>query len=335
MNNEIVNLVIIGAGSIACSYARAISSADRIRISGIVDSIAEKASALAASCRCMSFNTVPSMLRELSPDAAIICTPPATHRDICIELAGRGVHMLCEKPFSINAADVEKMLFAARRASVVITVSSKFRHMEDIIQARALIQSGALGQIVRFSNTFSRRTPMAGRWNSDPSISGGGVIIDNGTHSLDVLCYFSGPPARIRAVESERSQGLHVEEDARLNVETESGVSGEIELSWNRDSTRDSFIIISCTEGELQIGWKESRYLLYSTSEWSSFGSGYNKTELLSRQIGSFISVIEGSAPAWTSHREISSTASAIDAAYLSLKTSEWVSISGNEEACE
>jgi len=335
MPDEPVPLVMIGAGSIACSYARAISTIDRIRLAGVADICAEKASILADSCRCRSFNTVPAMLSELSPGAAIICTPPDSHRDICIELAGRGIHMLCEKPFSINAADAGTMIDAARRASVAITVSSKFRHMQDIIQARDLIRSGALGRVLKFSNTFSRRTPMAGRWNSDPSISGGGVIIDNGTHSLDILSYFAGPPARIRAVEYGRNQVFPVEENARLHVETESGVSGEIELSWDHDSAQDSFIIISGTGGELQIGWKKSRYLLDSASEWVTFGSGYDKTEVLARQMDNFISVIEGRAAPCTSHREILSTVSAIDAAYLSLKTSEWVSISHNREVSE
>ncbi len=335
MTDEMVDLVLVGAGSVACHYAHALSTQQRFRLIGVADICGEKASSLAETYQCRNFNTASAMLGELSPKAAIICTPPSTHKDICIELAGRGIHLLCEKPFSMNIAGARAMIDAASRGSVKIMVSSKFRHMQDIIWARDFLESGALGRIHGFHNIFSRYTPMAGRWNSVSSISGGGVIIDNGTHSLDILCYFAGLPARIRAWESGRDQGLPVEENARLSVETESGVHGEIELSWDKDSSSDWFITISGTLGELMIGWKESRYRLHSSPEWVTFGKGYDKTEVFARQVNNFINVFEGKDAPCTSPDEIISVVSAIEAAYRSLISSEWVCISDFEEAGE
>ena len=167
---------------------------------------------LAERMSCLSFDRVERMVQKCHIDAAIVCTPPVTHPEICIHLAQSKIHVLCEKPFSIDEFSACRMLEAAQKSGVKLTMASKFRYVEDVVRAKSMVASGILGDLILFENCFASPVDMTRRWNSRPEISGGGVLIDNGTHSVDLMRYFLGPLAEVHVLEGKRSQGLDVEE---------------------------------------------------------------------------------------------------------------------------
>src|SRR5262249_22107237 len=152
------------------------------------------------------------------------------------------------------------MLDAARRASIKLSMGSKFRYVEDVIRAKSIVTSGILGEIILFENVFTSRVDMSSRWNSDLRVSGGGVLIVNGAHSADLMRYCLGPVADVHVVEGKRVQGLPVEDTVRIFVRSGAGVMGSIDLSWSINKELDSYLNIYGSHGTISVGWRESKY---------------------------------------------------------------------------
>ncbi|MEJ2583078.1 MAG: Gfo/Idh/MocA family oxidoreductase, partial [Acidobacteriota bacterium] len=230
---------IVGAGAISQGYAQAFNACDECEVVAVADIRPEAAASLADVLNCQHFTSYQQMADDCQIDAVLVCTPPSTHPEICTHFIERYVHVLCEKPFAVSVEEAEKVVDAARAMDVRLTMASKFRYVDDVIKAKQIVDSGILGDIILFENAFTARVDMSSRWNSDPTISGGGVLIDNGTHSFDIARYFLGPLAEVQVMEGKRSQGLSVEETVRIFVRSAQGVIGNIDLSWSINKELD------------------------------------------------------------------------------------------------
>jgi predicted dehydrogenase len=324
---------LVGAGAIAQAYLQAFENCEEAQVVAVTDCRPEAARSAAERMRCASYDRVERMVEDCQLDAAIVCTPPVTHPDICVHLAESGVNVLCEKPFSIHEAGARRMLDAAEKSGVKLTMGSKFRYVEDVIHAKSMVASGVLGDLVLFENVFAARVDMTSRWNSRPEISGGGVLIDNGTHSVDLMRYFLGPLADVHALEGRRSQGLPVEETATMFVRSLSGVICSIDLSWSITKQRDSYLDIYGSRGAISVGWKKSSYLDFSIGKWVNFGHGYNKVQAFRSQIENFARAIRGEEPLLITGEDAIASVYMIESAYKALRQNQWVPVTTPAES--
>ena len=323
-----VTFALVGAGGIAQSYASAFENHPDAKLTAVVDVRAAAADALAARFGGRAFASPEALFASGAPvDAVILCTPPNTHESITQKLLKRGLHVLCEKPFTFTAESARAMATAADRAGVLLTMGSKFRYVDDVSRAKRLIASGVIGEVVLFENAFTGRVDMTRRWNSDPVIGGGGVLIDNGTHSVDLMRYFLGPLAEIHAVEGKNLQGLLVEDTARLFVKSRSGIMGSVDLSWSIDKELDWYVTVYGSLGTIQIGWRQSRYKLGSCKEWVVFGQGYDKVKAFRDQVANFAGAIRGTEPLRITWEDAVASVEVMEAAYSSLRASAWTGI--------
>ncbi|MBW4467183.1 MAG: Gfo/Idh/MocA family oxidoreductase [Pegethrix bostrychoides GSE-TBD4-15B] len=325
--NSPVKFGLVGAGGIAQSYLQAFATCEVAELVAVADLRPEAAKAMAETAKCQSFESHQAMLAAADLDAAIICTPPTSHPHICVDFLEQQVHVLCEKPLSVDLDSALMMQATARQAGVILTMASKFRYVEDVIKAKSILASGILGEVVLFENAFTGRVDMASRWNANPVISGGGVLIDNGTHSVDIMRYFLGALSEIQVVEGKRVQGLPVEDTVRIFVKSTSGVMGNIDLSWSINKELDYYLRIYGSQGTISVGWKESKYRQASSPEWIQFGNGYNKVQAFRSQIENFSRAIRGEESLLITAEDGIASVEAIEAAYRSLHQDRWTPI--------
>jgi predicted dehydrogenase len=318
---------LVGAGAIAQSYAQAFDKCEEARLAAVADVRPEAAKALGEAFNCPGFPGHEALAKGARLDAVVVCTPPASHPEICEFFLERKVPVLCEKPLSIDAQSARRMVETARKAGVKFTMASKFRYAEDVVRAKGIVTSGILGEIVLFENAFTSRVDMSQRWNSRREVSGGGVLIDNGTHSVDIMRYFLGPIADVQVVEGKRSQGLEVEETVRIFVRSAAGVLGSIDLSWTINKELDSYINIYGTRGAISVGWRESKYRQSSSPDWVVFGKGYNKVQAFGAQLANFARAIRGEEGLLITPEDALASVEVIEAAYDDLRRSHWVQV--------
>jgi predicted dehydrogenase len=322
-----LRFAIVGAGGIARAYDAAFREMRGAKIVAVCDVLEPAAEELAASTGCASFRSVTALLHGADFDAAIVCTPPATHESVACELLESGKHVLCEKPLAIDVTGAKRMLEAARANRTILTMASKFRYAADVRKARELLLSGAIGELVFAENAFTSYVDMRHRWNSNAAVSGGGVLIDNGTHAVDILRYFLGTLRDIQVVEGRRMQGLAVEDTVRLFVHNTDGVMGAADLSWSIDKELDTYLRVYGSAGTILVGWKGSRFRRRHEGEWRSFGTGYDKIQAFRDQIANFCGAIRGAERLVVTPEDGLASVEVIAAAYAALSEARWQGI--------
>lgn len=319
-----VRFGLVGAGAIAQAYAQAFSQTTAAKLVAVADSRREAAEKMADAAQCQAFTDAETMADAVELDAVLVCTPPSTHRDVCCSLMERGIHVLCEKPLAISSADAEAMIAAAEARGLHFTMASKFRYVADVQKAKELIGNGTIGEVVLFENVFTGRVDMSTRWNSNPEIAGGGVLIDNGTHSVDVARFCLGELAEVQAMEGNRIQLLPVEDTAKMFIRSRNGVLGSIDLSWSVSKELPYFIAVYGSEGTILVGWRESKFRRAGEAEWTIFGAGYDKFAAFRGQIENFAGVVRGEESLVVTPEDALASVQVIEAAYRSLSRGAW-----------
>ena len=319
-----LKFALIGTGGIAQTYAQAFQESDCCNLVAVADVRKESADAFAEPFDAASFTDYKDLAENSEFDAVIISTPPNLHPEIAMYFMRKGIHVLCEKPLCLTVSEAKQMIECAAETGVKFTMASKFRYVEDSIKAKSLLASGILGKIIQFENAFTAKVDMSSRWNSDVSISGGGVLMDNGTHSVDIIRYFLGKIEEVLAVEAGKINGLKVDENVKMLAKTKSGITASVDLTWGINKELPNFISIYGTNGSLHIGWRESKYKLNSNPDWTIFGKGYDKVQAFRSKIDNFASAIRGTEELLITPADALASVEVIEAAYKSLNQNLW-----------
>ena len=318
-----LRLALVGAGAIGSAYAEASRLVPEIDLVYVADTNAGAASSLAAS---MSLEAIadPMRLADTSKiDLALICTPPNSHEELAAGFLEAGVPVMCEKPLAPGSVAARRILAIAARTGTPLTMASKFRFVDDVVRAREMIQSGDLGDVVRVEVAFSSAVDMSKRWNSDPSVSGGGVIIDNGTHAVDIIRYLLGPIDSVLAA-SASPANLRVEDTASLLLRTHCGHLGSIDLSWSFDRMTERYVAAFGTKGSLEVGWRNSRVSMLDEREPKPFGGGYSKIDALAANLRNVARGLKDETDWVVTSADAIASVAVVEAAYSSIASGRW-----------
>ncbi|HWQ56114.1 MAG TPA: Gfo/Idh/MocA family oxidoreductase [Bryobacteraceae bacterium] len=227
---------IIGCGKVGQIHAEALRSLAESEFVATCDARPERARAFAERYGARPFADVEIMLRESRPDAVVVCTPHPLHREATVAAARAGVHVLVEKPMAATLADCDAMIAAAREGGVKLGVVSQRRLYEPVRRMKDAIDAGkigrpVLGTVIMLSwrdEQYYRSDPWRGTWAAE----GGGVLVNQSPHHLDLLQWFMGPIEEISGYWANLNHPyIEVEDTALAMIRFRSGGLGSIVVS--------------------------------------------------------------------------------------------------------
>lgn len=160
-------------------------------------------------------------------DAAFICTPNNVTADLCVEALQQRRHVFCEKPPGRNWEDLSRIVTAAEQAPGQTLVFGFNHRLHPSVQsAKALLDEGTLGGALYIKGTYGKSGGARYResWRNNPEISGGGILLDQGIHMLDLFQFFGGPLKVVEAVLTDSFWKCGVEDNAFVLLRSDRGV---------------------------------------------------------------------------------------------------------------
>jgi predicted dehydrogenase len=235
-----MNVAVIGAGAIGRTHIELAQRHDAVRLAAIADP-SDNARALAKVQGLPWYADHREMLDTVRPDAAIVATPNATHVAVAIDCMERGIPVLVEKPIADTVEEARALCAAAKRAGLPLLVGHHRRHNPIIRKAREIVNAGRLGKPVTATVMATFLKPdsyFEVEWRRKP---GGGPVLINLIHEIDLLRVLLGEIESLQAIRSNNARGFAVEDTAAVMLRFRSGALGTITLSdataapWNWD----------------------------------------------------------------------------------------------------
>lgn len=231
---KILRFGIIGCGMISNRHAKALCSLKDVEIAAFADPMEERAQKMASEYGCAWYKDYTEMLKRPDIDIVNICTPSSMHSEQCIEAAKAGKHVIVEKPIDISLEAADRMIAACRDAGVKLTCIFQRRYEDVIIKLKEAVEEGKLGQL-NFGACHTKwyRTQEyydGGAWRGTWKMDGGGALMNQSIHYIDLLQYIMGPIDEVFGYCATRAhERIEVEDIAAVTVRFKNGAVGMIE----------------------------------------------------------------------------------------------------------
>ncbi len=229
-----LQLAIIGSGNIARTHADAIALLPGVRLAAVCSRNPEKARELAAASEAQVFDCVETLLTFAALDAVLVATPSGAHEEAVLSALRAGKPVLCEKPLEISTVRVSRMIAEADRSGVILAGFFPLRFGAGARLIREALDTGRFGRLTFLSarvkwwreQDYYRNSSWRGTWELD----GGGALMNQGIHAVDLLQWMGGPVKEVAAFGGALAHpGLQVEDTLTACVRFENGALGTIE----------------------------------------------------------------------------------------------------------
>ena len=252
-----VRFGVIGCGAVGAWHCIAIQKAAGAELAGVADAFPASAQKFSERFGVPAFPSVDDMLRDPGIDCVTICTPSGLHADLAVKAAEAGKHVLVEKPMALTEADCDRIIEAGARAGVKIGVVFQARTKDSTKILKGLVDSGKLGRIIT-ADCFMKyyRSPeyyLQGGWRGTWKMDGGGALMNQGIHSVDLLQYLAGPVKSVYGIARTLARKIEVEDTVVAALEFQSGALGLIQATTAIHPGYPRQLSISGTEGTVTI----------------------------------------------------------------------------------
>jgi len=250
-----MRVLVAGAGANIFSAHRRGLTAIGAEVVGVYDTDEAKARRIGTELGCRVHRDAAALLAEPA-DLAVILAPHPFHAQLAIASLQAGKHVLVEKPMAVQVAEADAMITAADREGLVLAVAFQQRTRREVSEARRLIERGSLGELRRVDvlatwprrSSYFRTAPWRGTWRGE----GGGVLINQGQHDLDLVCHLAGRPARVIGWTASRLHPVETEDTVQAMLEWPGGAMGSVHIS-TAEFDEAQRIELTGTRGRLRV----------------------------------------------------------------------------------
>ena len=227
---------IIGCGMIANFHAKAVADIPGAKVAACFDMFPAAAERLAGEIGCQPYDQLDAMLADPAVDVVTICTPSGAHMEPAVEAAKAGKHVIVEKPLEITLERCDAIINACQEAGVVLGTIFPSRFHESSQLIKQAVESGRFGTLtigdayVKWFRTQEYYD--SGAWRGTWKLDGGGALMNQAIHSVDLLTWLMGPVAKINAQTATLAhERIEVEDVAMATLQFANGALGVIEAT--------------------------------------------------------------------------------------------------------
>ncbi len=234
---------LLGCGRQGWRRARAVEL-NRDLLVAVADSDQTAASNLAKKMNCEAVSDWREVVSRPDLDAIIVCTPNYLHTPMSISALTNKKHVLCEKPLATTPQDAEKIVEVGKQTGRKLKCGFTLRHHPGIRQVRKWFEEGWIGQLtfIRIIYGIAGREGYDREWRAVRKLAGGGQLMDQGVHALDLCRWFLGEVSEVRGyVANYFWKNADVEDNAFCFLRNESGQIASIHVSWTQWKNLFSF----------------------------------------------------------------------------------------------
>lgn len=226
---------ILGGGNISETHARAAYETEGVKVAAIYGQNHEKTARLSELFGGEVFNTLPEFLEHKPLDLVMIGSPSGLHAEQGIAAAQAGLHVLVEKPLDITIERADALISECARAAVKLAVCFQDRVAPDIRRLKDLLAAGTLGKPILISGRVKWYRPpeyySGSRWRGTAALDGGGALMNQGVHTVDLLLWLMGEVARVSARSLTAQHDIEVEDTVVATLEFINGAIGTLEAA--------------------------------------------------------------------------------------------------------
>ncbi|NJD03520.1 MAG: Gfo/Idh/MocA family oxidoreductase [Ruminiclostridium sp.] len=235
MEEKELGFGIIGCGMISNWHAEAIRAIRATRLVGVTDTNEKSAFEFAQKNSTVVYHSVEDLLASPEINVICICTPSGMHAPLSVKAANAGKHILLEKPMALNLKEADEIIAACEANNVKMEVISQLRFADAVKQLKNIVMRGDLGRLVSgdiyMKYYRSQEYYDKGGWRGTWKMDGGGALMNQGIHGIDLLQYIMGPVKSVFAYARTLARAIEVEDTAAAILEFKSGALGVIQAT--------------------------------------------------------------------------------------------------------
>ena len=226
---------IVGVKGVGRGHLNAIRQVSDAELVAVCDLDREAAERVARDLNVRPFTDYPSLLTAGGIDSVSLCVPHGLHASMTLEALDAGLHVLVEKPIANTVAEADRVVEKARSKGLTVATGHQYRTFKAARTMKRLIADGEIGTIFRVLWTWLELRPESyyarDVWRCTWKGAGGGVLMNQTSHDLDLICWLAGNPAEVSGMIGNWGHGAEIEDFVCAMIRFENDALGSIQLS--------------------------------------------------------------------------------------------------------